>query len=1217
MANKFTKRSKCNIINHFVKYVDFMSTVLFWRDVEGDKELFSPYKKKIQQLLNGEYTNLNLEKLQNTGEFPLYSIRATDDERLLFTTFKGKLFLLDVVENHDYHKSRFLRNSNVLPAHMQKVAEQLKTNKKKFTLCEGVTDLDEQGAQNDFNLKGIEFHHQQLIHFTDEQENARTITTPAVGLGPAGSGKTSVALSMAQKHVHQEMNNNDDDLKPVLILSRSPFLVALTRAEWMNLVADPEMQKRVEFLTFEDLAKRKNPKIKLTKGYEEFTAWCKSKEIKLDYDLMRVWLEFRIASGYTAEQYAALGNKQSCTFVAEEKRATARKEIYDLFTRYVAYLKNTGLVDLELSYPEGNEEFALVLLDEAQDCTCDQLKKASSYAEGMNIVYFLGDHQILFDGKSRLSYLRNLYHSLKIPLTEQRLKGTFRCAQAVINVANRLIALKYHLVGGAADKGESHHMELASTANLGPGYIEWRSSAADLSDLLQQGIHLAVVTSPELIEEAKIKFGTPLVFTPAQIKGLEYERIVMWKPFASKVAMEANKLLSKQPFIAEHSGHRAKTGQSREEFLPFCDELTTGATRAKKQLIVVQDSTHDTEHLVNAVRPVFTQSASTSSTKVEYNVVNKVEDWQKEAVRQRNLGNTQQADDIEARFDTSSPSTSASSSSSTSSSLRFFSEPNPIAETPGSVTENSKDKAKSKSQKAKSAAPAKTTVSASTSSTTAVASRTLTEEQMLGLLDNILKQKQINIVGLVTLINANHDSSRLFLRCLVNHARFIKLPVQEILNCKNLNAVLKEGLTQIQTHFLGKLKNFVEAQIDKQILVGITPTMFATTWGWDKAIELFHKYGANINAKNKLGATALHVAVANQQVSTLKLLLKLGADIQAKDNTGATVAHAAIFENNRSRETFEILKILKENGLDLNIENHGGITPAAIATINGDVGALKSLKRLAVDFDQLDQSGYSQAHYAIFKKKFHVLSVLKEVKCNLNQRCRDNVNTLSTISRLELGELRITNEALTPIEAAVQLGYDEVVEKLVDLGVDPKQKNKLDNNLAHVAAGFGWPKILKYLHSIGVNLSERCSIGSTPAHLAADTDKVESLIVLKELGEPLDAVNQYGITPFMSAIWFNSQKCVDFFVKDNPDYIRIPLVFSRASLNSIPDALINKKQLHILEIKLNEQGKTEDKVSVLPHELAQLLGYGVLSVMLQLSESEIVRRSTKMFGPGT
>ncbi|KTC84958.1 hypothetical protein [Legionella brunensis] len=82
-----------------------MSDIYYWRENIGEEDLLTTFKQEIEQLLAGDYKSLHLEQLHGVSGVSLYSIRVNRETRLLLTTHKGKLCLLDAVYNHDCHKN--------------------------------------------------------------------------------------------------------------------------------------------------------------------------------------------------------------------------------------------------------------------------------------------------------------------------------------------------------------------------------------------------------------------------------------------------------------------------------------------------------------------------------------------------------------------------------------------------------------------------------------------------------------------------------------------------------------------------------------------------------------------------------------------------------------------------------------------------------------------------------------------------------------------------------------------------------------------------------------------------------------------------------------------------------------------------------------------------------------------------------------------------------
>ncbi|CAG9763871.1 unnamed protein product [Ceutorhynchus assimilis] len=81
-------------------------------------------------------------------------------------------------------------------------------------------------------------------------------------------------------------------------------------------------------------------------------------------------------------------------------------------------------------------------------------------------------------------------------------------------------------------------------------------------------------------------------------------------------------------------------------------------------------------------------------------------------------------------------------------------------------------------------------------------------------------------------------------------------------------------------------------------------------------VEILLKFGAEMERRNNIGKTALHMASFKGHSAVVNSLLKNGANINARDNNGNTPSHLATFGNKP-----EVVLILLQNGALLNIKN--------------------------------------------------------------------------------------------------------------------------------------------------------------------------------------------------------------------------------------------------------------------------------------------------------
>jgi hypothetical protein len=70
--------------------------------------------------------------------------------------------------------------------------------------------------------------------------------------------------------------------------------------------------------------------------------------------------------------------------------------------------------------------------------------------------------------------------------------------------------------------------------------------------------------------------------------------------------------------------------------------------------------------------------------------------------------------------------------------------------------------------------------------------------------------------------------------------------------------------------------------------LGMTPLMAAVKYSWPKMVRMLLEHGANPNACDSQGRTALHYA-AKRSFDCCKILLRSGADVNARDHAGKSI----------------------------------------------------------------------------------------------------------------------------------------------------------------------------------------------------------------------------------------------------------------------------------------------------------------------------------------
>jgi len=92
--------------------------------------------------------------------------------------------------------------------------------------------------------------------------------------------------------------------------------------------------------------------------------------------------------------------------------------------------------------------------------------------------------------------------------------------------------------------------------------------------------------------------------------------------------------------------------------------------------------------------------------------------------------------------------------------------------------------------------------------------------------------------------------------------------------------------------------------------------------------------GADVNAKDAFGRTALDAASQRGDLDVVQALLAKGADVNAKDNNGLT---ALMLASPSGR--VDVVQALLAKGADVNAKGNNGLT-ALIATTNAKIRAV-------------------------------------------------------------------------------------------------------------------------------------------------------------------------------------------------------------------------------------------------------------------------------------
>ena len=208
--------------------------------------------------------------------------------------------------------------------------------------------------------------------------------------------------------------------------------------------------------------------------------------------------------------------------------------------------------------------------------------------------------------------------------------------------------------------------------------------------------------------------------------------------------------------------------------------------------------------------------------------------------------------------------------------------------------------------------------------------------------------------------------------------------------------------------------------------------------------------GKDLNAKNKEGATLLHIAATNSRKEIAELLITEGADVNAKDKYGVTPLHRAAMGYNK-----KIPELLIAKGADVNAMilsgSLKGMTPLDYATtFNLNRTEIAELLRKHGAKTSAELHADKSIHEAV---RYGVIEAVKQhiaAGTDVNIKNDGGWAPLHIADNKEIAELLISNGAdvnvkdkyagTTPLMGAAQWGHKEIVELLISKGADVNAK---------------------------------------------------------------------------------------------------------------------------------------------------------------------------------
>lgn len=327
------------------------------------------------------------------------------------------------------------------------------------------------------------------------------------------------------------------------------------------------------------------------------------------------------------------------------------------------------------------------------------------------------------------------------------------------------------------------------------------------------------------------------------------------------------------------------------------------------------------------------------------------------------------------------------------------------------------------------------------------------ETQALKILRSPTRLAAINQVAYTRHANASYDG-------------YSQSAPQKI-GCLHVTADL--GLAYLNSRLLGIGED--PCQKDS---VGRTALHYASSQGHLQLIRQMQ--GAGIESRDVNWESALHQAIQNGHVSSVKLLIELGADVESVDGGYSALQLACRFGHEG------LVDLLLGRGANLETKTFVSSTALHIAAECGQQFCVEKLLNRGAKVNAQDASGLTPLHLAAIHGLRAIAQMLLAHGAQKNQRSYRNEKS--------------------PLHFAAEAGHTSTIKILLSYGADSNQKDSVGMTPLHHAASSGMQSSVECLMRSGCSLSDIDCFGRTPFDFA-DLSTIMGVVLYSEVRQHL------------------------------------------------------------------------------------------------------------------
>ena len=319
--------------------------------------------------------------------------------------------------------------------------------------------------------------------------------------------------------------------------------------------------------------------------------------------------------------------------------------------------------------------------------------------------------------------------------------------------------------------------------------------------------------------------------------------------------------------------------------------------------------------------------------------------------------------------------------------------------------------------------------------------------------------------------------------------------IQKLL-AKKADPSLKDVLGNTSLHIAVQLK-----QETKPWLVNTRPSYMSPSLApyhvcSEHTVRAIIDHGANVNAVNNRGQTALWCACVDGHESIVNILLDAGADPSITDKYGDSCLHAAI----HGLCSTIVIQEIYDHGAYVNAVNNDGATPLLLACSAAQVESIELLLTLGADPNIADTDGDTS-----------ILSAI-EGHCS--------VTTMQKLINYSAKVNATNNKGITALLRACAYRLMDVVTVLLEAGADPTIVDDVHYSSLHAAVDGRCSKdTLQALIHHGALIDAARKDGTNALLRACKTGQSETVRFLLETGADVNIAKPNGNSCLHEAVY--------------------------------------------------------------------------------------------------